>query len=93
MKNLVEEKLKGTNELNIKRLYLPFVYKKKCKCGNDIELNLNNDYLMYPKLNTIEQMSIYCDKCDTQYQVDIQLEVAIVIRDEDNILMDEGVEV
>ena len=73
MNRLVEEKLKGHSSIEVKRLHLPFTYTKRCQCENMLTLDLEQDYLSYPNINTPKQIIMYCQECDSEYEIDLQL--------------------
>lgn len=50
----------GAASLDIKRCYLPIIVTSACPtCGAEISKHLDNDYLMYPKINTPFEMPMY----------------------------------
>lgn len=55
-------------EVPAKRLYLPIVLESFCpKCKNRNVLDLNDDYVSYPKFNAVENIHFYCNECDHEY--------------------------
>lgn len=70
--------LKTPFQIEVKRLYLPVVITKNCpKCSRRIVLDLNDDYISYPTLNTVEDIHMYCAECDYEFYVSARITVNI----------------
>jgi len=70
----------GENEISVKRLYLPVVIKTKCPhCNKENERDFEGDYLSYPITNVKENMNMYCESCDNEYEFDIVLKIALEV--------------
>jgi hypothetical protein len=56
-------KIEHTNavaSLDVKRCYLPIIITDTCPtCGVEVSKHIESDYLMYPKLNTPFEVSMY----------------------------------
>ena len=71
---------KGKFELGVKRFYLPIQIKRNCpNCDNQCVRDLSSDYLSYPTLNAKEQMYFYCEKCGTEFEIDVILQIGLQI--------------
>ena len=74
---MIIQELNEEIELN-KRTYLPFILKINCKCCNkELKKNLTEYYLSYPIINCSQDISFYCEDCDTEYQEKIKLTVKL----------------
>jgi len=72
--------IKGKQELGIKRFYLPVKINIICpNCESNVEINMEDDYLSYPAINTKEEIVGYCDNCDNNISIDIKLRIALEI--------------
>ncbi len=75
MKNI---KIEGSQELEIKRFYLPVVIKDKCpNCDGEISQDLEDQYLSYPTLNKAENIHLECESCDLEFQIPITLRISL----------------
>ena len=67
-----------------KRFYLDdVVITKECSCGAIMEKDLSSDYLSYPVVGYPENICLYCDKCDTEYEDYVKVTVIINLMIED----------
>jgi hypothetical protein len=67
-------------ELELKRLYLPGLKLRStrlCKCNNEVELDLEYDYLSYPKLGERNSAIFYCHECEDEWEEDYTIEITI----------------
>lgn len=65
-------------ETGVKRFYMPFILKEKCKtCGKELIIDLNNDYLYYPSYNQAIEINFYCDDCEKTTCKKIELNIDI----------------
>ena len=82
-------KVTGNETIEVKRLHLPVAFIIKCpKCSGDIKVDLGDDYLSYPILNSPENVSGMCHKCDEYRDIPVTLRIELDI-DEDNITLEE----
>lgn len=64
--------------IEVKRLYLPFALIEDCPhCGEEVEKDLEDQYLSYPVLNGKETIYFYCEGCNEDFQRCIILDVTI----------------
>lgn len=78
----MKAKVTGTAncELDIKRFYMEGVSVESIcpKCQRVCEQDLGSSYLSYPPTNAAFEHSFYCNKCDTEWTVDLQLNVQLI---------------
>ena len=75
--------IKEQYEIPVKRFYLPLKIIKKCPtCGGDCETDFSSNYLSYPVINKELSSYFYCDKCDSEFQYNIELKVSVNVGDE-----------
>lgn len=67
--------------LDVKRFYLPGVtVSDTCpKCKGHVVEDFGADYLSYPVANVEFEHSMYCQKCDHNWKVDMILRVSLEI--------------
>jgi len=65
-----------------KRFYLPgVVVTHTCTCGAKLSRDMGNDYVSYPTTNKEEEVSLYCDVCDTEIYKKIVIRIEVDILD------------
>lgn len=78
-------KLKGKKPkgvIEVKRFYLAgTIIEGTCpNCGEHIKHDLGDQYLSYPAMNTPFKESVYCEECDEEVEVTLQLNVSVDIK-------------
>ena len=74
--------IKGTDEIEVKRLYMPVSVDIKCphcQVENNHDFNFSQDYSSYPCLNTMEEIHAYCDSCDNEFSFKAALKMSLDI--------------
>ena len=75
---------KINKRLPTKRFYLPGIkLKSLCpNCGDEIERDMENGYLEYPKVGKVIEKYFYCDDCNEEWYEKIILKVELVTVEE-----------
>ena len=77
----IEEKF----EINVKRFCLPVKIEVGCpNCKTVCEQDFEDQYFSYPFLNDTIEKVICCGECDSEFLVDVKLEMNLLI-DEDSV--------
>jgi len=69
--------IKKVFNIECKRMHIPFSVKHKCECGEELEQDLEDDYISYPTINGDEYIIFYCNECDSEYRLPIKLSMSI----------------
>lgn len=66
-------------EIDVKKFILDDVYiEDVCpKCGNMCSMDLGINYLSHPKMNDKDYYTVYCDKCDHDWDIPIKVNLNI----------------
>lgn len=65
---------------DVKRFYLGVSITQKCpKCGGECTFAGEEDYLSYPKTGVPEDLMFYCEPCEDNFVVPIQLDMTLTI--------------
>ena len=71
-------KVKGSQEIAVKRLYLAHNFDIMCPhCSFINTIDLNYQYLSYPRLNLWGSEYACCDKCGEDFEYKLRLEINI----------------
>lgn len=71
-------KVKGSQEINVKRLYLEHKFDIICPhCGFINNIDLDDKYLSYPRINSWDIEYACCEKCDEEFEYKLRLEINI----------------
>lgn len=72
------KKITCESSIDVKRFYLPAIITGVCPtCGNNVEMDLESDYLSYPLLNVAEGRHFYCSECENEWEFKLTLEISI----------------
>lgn len=72
------ERLEIKGCMDIEHLYLPFIITDDCKkCGIELKVNLQEEYLSFPSNGKSETINFYCKKCDWNHNKEIVLDINI----------------
>lgn len=73
-------KVQGNIELGIKRFYIPVKIKKQCpECGNNCDVDLDENYLSYPEINGKESVYFYCTNCKCEFKTYVILQLSLEV--------------
>ena len=73
--------------INVKRFYLPVTLKSTCpNCSEELEYDLNDEYLFYPKVGENQHINFYCDECDHEHTRDLVLKMALEYEEEGELI-------
>jgi hypothetical protein len=65
-------------EVDVKRLYLPYSVEEDCqKCGVKQTMNLEEDYISYPKIGEEVKLYFCCAECDHEFTRKVKFDVSI----------------
>lgn len=72
-------------QIECKRLYLPGAsLKARCpKCNEIVERTYKSEYLGYPVMNKPFSEHMYCDACEYEWSVRLELKVELVLPNPD----------
>ena len=67
--------------IDIKRFYIPdhSIVATCSKCNSEIEHDFGRQYMMYPTLNDVQLVHLYCELCDIMYAVEAKVSIKIKI--------------
>jgi len=83
---LTEIPLEGV-DINVKRFSLPVILKSTCPiCSEELENDLNDNYLSYPTTGINEHIHFYCDECDHEHTRDLILKMSLEYEEEGELL-------
>ncbi len=52
------------------------VLKKDCPvCGEEMSVDLESDYLSYPSVGRFENIYMYCEECDSEYEEALKVRI------------------
>lgn len=65
--------------LDVKRLYLPFVVHASCpECGGSTSIRLDRErYLSYPSTDDPYSLEFLCDECGSAWSEEVKLTIAL----------------
>jgi hypothetical protein len=70
--------IRTTNEIELsKRQRAPYIITATCDCGNKIEYDYMDRYLMYPVTTRIEKEFLYCEECDMEYEINLKIDITL----------------
>jgi len=76
----MEKKVFNIESLEIKRFYFDGKLVIKCpSCKVDLERDFSSDYLSYPSFTEAEDISFYCDDCEKEYILPVNMKNTIEI--------------
>lgn len=76
---------KVPDDFNEKRFYFKGVIKVKCpKCQEQIEHDFEDQYLSYPEIGKPAILDLYCEKCDSNFEMPIIVKSIDVVLDYDD---------
>ena len=66
-------------ELEVKRFRVPgIIIETECKnCGTILRYDMETDYFCYPIVNQPFQTWIYCDECDEETTINLQIRIDV----------------
>ena len=66
-------------EIDVKRFYIPgTIIQDHCpECKHLNELDLEDQYLSYPKVGEPEGLYFHCDECEHEWQPEIIIEIKV----------------
>lgn len=75
----IEKDAAKGKEIGVKRFYLPgcTIYDKCPNCGADAESDLAMDCIYYPVINKEFDYSMYCDDCETHWNIKLKIDITI----------------
>jgi len=67
----------ASGEFAVKRLWLPGLTERATcpKCGHVKEEPLNGDTIGYPNLGEWEKRDMYCHECESEWEVELRIQI------------------
>jgi C4-type Zn-finger protein len=76
---------KVTDELEEKRFYFKGKIKVKCpNCKTQMVRDFEDDYLSYPQIGEMDELSYCCEKCDKEWVMPFKVKSVDVILEYDD---------
>lgn len=66
------------SSVDVKRFYVPCTARGACpKCQAPFERDFEEHYLSYPTMNSVQIITLYCEKCEHEWGVPMRLDVTL----------------
>lgn len=76
----IKGKAKGEVAEEGKRFYMPGVtITGKCRCSANLKMDLGESYLAYPPMNAPDTLTFWCDVCNEETEIRVQLNVSLEV--------------
>lgn len=75
------ENLTTPTALELKRCYLPIIFRAKCPvCGKECVKDCNSDYLSYPWINTPTKVNFYCVSIVDDKDIEHEFSINVILK-------------